>query len=476
MNLQDKSNEYNMKKNDMPILHGHTSILLKNVKTGLVERVESDNTFQGGFVADFMHDSLDKSDHNLYASETFRNDPWKGIVGGLLLFRDAITVGTQFMPAGNVMVGKASNGIVNLSDPPELGSYNDLGSAATGSSISQVFDFSTNQANGTIGCVCLTSREGGLVGYGNGSGKMYAGQKYYFGEMYGRQDGTASGATRGILAENGKRYVFNFDNDSKQLVIRKYRTCGTSIGSVFAGLYTETTHDLTSYPASLITSAAKIINYCGNNVFRIFVEQQDIAPGQTMDYMEYDASTDTLTAKTLLNSSTVTFRTASSYYYAYKSGFTLDGRFVTYNASTEMPLIFDLTTQALILDLTNEITALGLRNNRKGVIQIGNDLYMLQLSNQGGSEVYNAIVDMQNNTLKICDSRFWEESTAGSSYEPGATNFNGKYYQGALIFGGTAITPVVRNPLYLATINNLGTPVTKTAAQTMKVTYTLTEA
>ena len=32
-----------------------------------------------------------------------------------------------------------------------------------------------------------------------------------------------------------------------------------------------------------------------------------------------------------------------------------------------------------------------------------------------------------------------------------------------------------RNPFYLGTINNLGTPVTKTADKTMKITYTLTE-
>ena len=34
---------------------------------------------------------------------------------------------------------------------------------------------------------------------------------------------------------------------------------------------------------------------------------------------------------------------------------------------------------------------------------------------------------------------------------------------------------IYKNPLYLATINNLNSPVTKTAAQTMKVTYILTE-
>jgi hypothetical protein len=35
---------------------------------------------------------------------------------------------------------------------------------------------------------------------------------------------------------------------------------------------------------------------------------------------------------------------------------------------------------------------------------------------------------------------------------------------------------IKKNPLILATINNLDTPVTKTAAQTMKITYTLSKA
>ena len=40
-------------------------------------------------------------------------------------------------------------------------------------------------------------------------------------------------------------------------------------------------------------------------------------------------------------------------------------------------------------------------------------------------------------------------------------------------YGGTGM---YKNPLILSTINNLDTPVTKTAAQTMKITYTLTKA
>ena len=35
---------------------------------------------------------------------------------------------------------------------------------------------------------------------------------------------------------------------------------------------------------------------------------------------------------------------------------------------------------------------------------------------------------------------------------------------------------VMKDPRYLATINNLSEPVVKTASKTMKVTYTITEA
>jgi len=40
--------------------------------------------------------------------------------------------------------------------------------------------------------------------------------------------------------------------------------------------------------------------------------------------------------------------------------------------------------------------------------------------------------------------------------------------------GGDSLACVVVNPYYLATINNLSSPITKTADKTMKITYTLT--
>ncbi len=67
----------------------------------------------------------------------------------------------------------------------------------------------------------------------------------------------------------------------------------------------------------------------------------------------------------------------------------------------------------------------------------------------------------------------------------GAWFYNGYYFRHPVIFYKTfmfliAINPnnyycmIAVNPYYLATINNLSTPITKTADKTMKITYTLT--
>ena len=49
--FKEKSKEFNIPKIDTPIIHGVTEIVLKNVKTGLVEKIVSENTFQSAVLA-----------------------------------------------------------------------------------------------------------------------------------------------------------------------------------------------------------------------------------------------------------------------------------------------------------------------------------------------------------------------------------------------------------------------------------------
>ena len=85
----------------------------------------------------------------------------------------------------------------------------------------------------------------------------------------------------------------------------------------------------------------------------------------------------------------------------------------------------------------------------------------------------------QTNNIYVYDHEYKTFRPTNGVNLAAELNNRGYYYEptlDAFVCCGTYGDYLVKNPLYLATINNLGTPVTKTAAQTMKVTYTLTEA
>ena len=147
------------------MIHGETRIVLKNPISGnILKDITSENTFQPTALQNFTH-CLGEDLHGIPSYN------WDDLVGGIFLFRDSITTGNLYMPASNIMVGNGAYGIANADLPNELGTYNSQESSASASAITQVYDFATNQANGQIGCVCLTSKVGGQIGYGNGSGR-----------------------------------------------------------------------------------------------------------------------------------------------------------------------------------------------------------------------------------------------------------------------------------------------------------------
>ena len=452
MNILQKTTNIDFPKLDMPIMHGHTKIELKNVKTGLKEVIESDNTFQGTMIANYMRSSDDTPFYN--SPFIYQNDaPWKKIVGGLLLFKNSITAGSQFMPAGNKMTGKGSADISNSGNPSELGSYNAVESSGSGSALTQVYDFATNQANGEIGCVCLTSQEGGLVGYGNASETQYS-SLFVFGQKYASFN-NASLPIYGQLADDGKRYLFTVNTSAKTLTIKKTRTCGLTIGSAFSGLYTTTTKDISGLQ-TVYQNNQWIAFYCGNNIFRFIPKNEyTVASGQNVYYVEYNAANDTLTEKSFVNQYTGSISTGSSDYYYNMGGFTKDGKIVVATG------IYD-SAKFIIVNLSDGLIDFidtdGTNGQCASPIHISNGLYILNANSK------MMIVDLTNNTLLPID--------ANNAYR--YTNAPNGAFQG-VVAGNNTRPYVIPNPLYLATINNLDSPVTKNASQTMKVTYTLTE-
>lgn len=409
-----------------PKMHGHTSIVLKNVKTGLVERIESDNVFQGAQIAKYLRS------HGI-ARTSLSDYTWQNIVGGLFLFRNGIEDGKQFMPAGNRMVGNGSYGVVNNGEPTEMGSYNSVESSASASAITQVYDFTTSQANGTIGCVCLTSATGGYIGYGNPSGVAHATKRSY----------TATQSTNNLggyfAFYNNKAYGFSYA--SPILTVTKKRKPVTR-GSVFNQMETTQTIDLSEL-SGYVSNFALSYSRAGVSEGKVyFFPNITWNAGANLTYLAYDLATETAEFRTVINS---TGNRISVSGVSVSHGMLS----VSQSSSSDPSYIIDLQTSVLVRQQIGSF----------GIVDFTDEL----------AEASGKIYDPVNDTVYPTNGErpYREISFYDSNLD--ALFAHNWYYS-------TFETEQINNhPHYLATINNLSSTVTKTAAQNMKVTYTLTE-
>lgn len=452
-------------------LHGYTRITLRNPISGnILKDVESENTFQGGVIAQYLR-TLGTNNGIMEDAETKRNPLWQKIVGGLFLFQNTETAGNMYMTAGNRMIGNACYGVANATNPPELGSYNSNESSASASAITQVYDFATNQANGTIGCVCLTSQVGGFMGYGNASKKSYDASSIWQWSYPSYQNSLAADP---VNAPDGKlygvignmNYQFGYDSTNHKLIVKKSKV-PMAKASVFDWIIDTVEIDVSSIYSEMGNSQPQILCASGGK-FYMFKNYTDwIASGATYKYWVYDPSDDSITSKTFTNSSSHSVST---------SCVSVAHGILAFMSNTEYHIsLFDETNGTHIGDIKaaedDFPTGYGMGNEvsfgemPQGLINTTFKFFNLADTRRAAQAIYDPV----NDTLLPCNGQpFFPSNTAPPNYYDLVTN--------AMCLRGRYFTYKYNNPLYLATINNLNSPVTKTSAQTMKVTYTLTEA
>ena len=162
-------------------MKGYTDIELTNVKTGEVKKYHDENMITNGV----MH-ALSQSPYSFGTFHEKRNQimtdkpPSWLLMGGLLLFDKQLEENPETLvpPDGVKMVGNAVAGVSNASGAPEFGNFDAKASTyeVSGKTAVQkfVYTFDTSQANGTIACVCLASAQAGYYGFGNHSGQRLA--------------------------------------------------------------------------------------------------------------------------------------------------------------------------------------------------------------------------------------------------------------------------------------------------------------
>jgi len=460
------------------MIHGHTRITLTNPISGhIIKDIESENTFQSTVIAKALR-NLGECNASILTNSVFKaTDYWKETVGGILLFKNSISADSSFMSSGNTMTANGATDIVNASNPPELGTYNDIESKMIANERKLIlqYEWGQSQGNGKISSVCLTSRTGGLIGYGNASGyrKTESDPSDYF--TFNRLTdnlGADSGSTATRQAVGVGNYKYTFSCSGSIVTVVKKKICITT-ASIF-DLVSETfTFDLSEVGNPLswtnqecyVTASEGLIGVVPNR------DQGETAVNGKFRFYIYDTTDDSFTLKEMTNTSTNTLYISISRSYggSYRFGMSHGNVFVGTSGTGTKVEGFKLSDNTHVCSLP--ITAEGwqMAGNNFMIGDLPNGLTLVS-DRETNNNVYDCFIyDTTNGTCyPINSSNRQIQSTLNTSFIYDST-------LEALMYNRNGYVTAVNNPLYLATINNI-TEVIKDATLSMKVRYTLSES
>lgn len=455
MLIMDKAKNIKIKDFKPQLYHGHTILEFKDVRTGSRERIESDNTFTMGIENHLKSAGIGVN--SPWNNSTWRNQKlYRNLIGGIFLFDREIEpvdgVYPSIMPAGTKMVANGAFGVSNNSVVTEMGSFNEAESAFNENSLTFVYDWSTSQGNGDIACVCLTSEIGGYIGYGNSVSNV-------------------AHATRKGITDNQERNVFP---DVDKLA---YTAVGNTIYKVESktdnvsilctrqplnvsevSLFDVVTAYTVQFPAELtalgIQSGYWQVRAGAAGKFIFYPSQPYGLPAGTYSFKIgiYDVEDDSWEIIPITSSTSW-------------SNFTILGATDNYIFFYCYSLNGDSGQHYYCLDTSDgnvEETDYG---DYQDIGQVGENLFLMR-----DNSSYMHFVDDVNGTKYITNMTGYSFYNLISGEDNIFVN-NEKYGSGNRNGLG-----IFRNPLYLATVNNLGEVRTKTSTKTMKVIYTITRA
>ena len=417
--------------------HGHVCLEFRSAKTGIRERIEHDNDFTEGI------------DKFLTCGGRFNNAPWANsdwraaerymtLTGGVFLFDKAIQkVNNKYpttMPAGTKMTANGSYGVSNSTTVTEMGSFNTNESSFTKNSLTYVYDWSTQQGNGDIGSVCLTSNVGGYIGYGNSTSNLAHSVKKQLTDLQSYSN--YYGSSTATIDYDNEFIVYILSNTDTDMTLRLLDIDLTEV-SLFDYFLTQRT---VQFPSAL-TGSTPIVFVGAPGEIVVF--RSDIPTGaSSFTFGIYNIANDSWNVHTLPYAGTYSLSNLSYYFYFVKDGFYFKG----FNND---PRLFYWWS-----DLNNPV-AVNLgdypRNVSDGIV-IGSN---------------GVVIDRVNKTNYVCNANMTNLQYCHTL----------SYSQDNHIFGIEEVysnSVAFHNPLYLATVANLDNVATKTSGQTMKLIYTVT--
>jgi hypothetical protein len=437
-------------------LHGHAKIELTNAKTGEVQIIEEDNMITNGLAnlfsqIPYMYAISSVQDQNLLNNFLPLNNK---AMGGLLLFQNPLneSIDNITIPknSDNPIIGYASNNVNNGSDI-KRGSRNLTESIKLDNGYKFVWDFSTSQGNGQISALSLTHADTGLnpismniVDTAHGILTSQDSNIYTYVQYICDFDWNSNIATCIETIDSTHLRITKL-----KIVIGDTISINDKIGSIF--VISQTTKELS-------TALAKItyLHWSpSDDDYYYGMAGDSYNSGGTMYFYRISKSDYTLDTNF-----TFTWRTNVSYVYGYNSKLTHKN--ILYIGSKDRQILkINLSTKNVV-----SINGLGytiVNDNKRDILHAGN-IFILEngniVSRNNTVNFFNTGTNGDNEQAIFIDSTKRKVLCIKTSYS----------YGNAYIYFNIGILKD-----YLATINNLDTPITKTSDQSMKITYTITE-
>lgn len=487
------------------MLKGTTKIELTDVVTGKKQVFEKHNMVTNA-VSNIFQPTLG----HLTSEETLRGyiPAYKGLLGGLFLFESAIPedVNTLYPPAGNKLIGSGRFETTNTTANTIFGSYNPTESVydAANKKMKFVYDFNTAQGNGTIASICLTHADAGYGSYrGDDAVNPYSveickscaeapsSSTNYRDLRIGKSD-MYTAVTTGTSA-NTSLFVCDVDSDfayyfkaasTTNIVIYKKPMAFKNISLFDNSAVTEVAN------LTLTTSLKNNIGYCfdlKDDALYIFSteESSNIAVNKKAYITKIAFNTWVVTQYELTNTTGVALSATATGSYSSYAGrrycFIHNGYayFRTQSGSSSNPY------RAYKVQLGGDGTFVELQGNlgTTDCCPISAQNGYVHWHYAGGSTSSNRlyISDEVSNTIyrsgvSTLEHYSYNSGGYGVGANPSMVRMR-NYPMLAFASVGTATDRVeyVYFADYLATINNLGAPITKVNTQTMKITYTIQE-
>lgn len=483
-------------------LKGHTRIELTNVETGEVE-VHEDNNMVTNALSKLLGNYGCFCNNPLIHvfNGTGDESVIKRLTGGLMLFDNEIEENPNIVnsPSGVSVVGCGSQTAYNGANTM-AGSYNETESGWTDEGgYKHVWDFTTSQSNGNIACASLTTNAGGKITegtYPNASDYRYRtgtnidNEVFFLNGNRGFKIGNlpmlfADGINNRIIAGELTDEVLH---TSKKVDLSFYRVGFTNfsifdspsesskiekIGNVTVDMPNELQEFIEQYSSTYPTYYWKYITCSDDNniYFIIRIKESNFGVSANIEKGEqlhiWEINTDSFDSKyySFVNN----LDEAINFLYTTRLFAIANDYILCVGNSSDK---YYLIKKENDLDISNPCTPDGeiLVNSSDGESYI--------ITNNGKFIVCNGY--RTNVILKVVDPKLeyqlrYKNAIASNFFNYGSdTMFKVKgtiywveFYSGYLYLG--------IDPTLLVTINNLETPVQKTSAQTMKVTYVLTQ-